>query len=85
MSTNLTPARRCKVVNQDDREYQPVPYPDRNGSVMLELCKVGIGYIFKSKHEALSAIHHTIEYRKKNGEVFDKKWRDDYIVFEVGR
>ena len=82
---NITHAIKCKVVNQEDREYKPVPSPIRPTSFMLELCPEGTGYVFQSRHVARSAIHHTIEYRENNGEKYDKSWLEDYIVFNVER
>ena len=76
----LTPPVRCKVVNQDDQEFRPIPTPLREGSFMLELCPTGEGYIFPSRARALSAIHHTAEYAKTNG---IKMEYSDYIVFDL--
>ncbi len=72
---------RCKVVNQDDREYRPIPTPLREGSFMLELCPIGEGYIFASRHLASTAISHTMTFATANKLPLDKK---DYVIFNVG-
>jgi hypothetical protein len=77
---STTPPVQCKVVNQDDQEFRPIPTPLREGSFMLELCPAGEGYIFPSKARALSAIHHTAEYKKSIGVNVEYS---DYIVFDL--
>ena len=73
---------RCKVVNQNDQEYKPIPTPLKEGSFMLELCQPKEGYIFPSRARARSAVFHTGEYIKSLGKIPDY---ENYIVFEVSK
>lgn len=73
-------AVRCKVVDQQDREYQPIPTPFQEGSFMLEMCPPGQGYIFPSHARAKSAIAYTFDYMTYKGIPWTSS---DFIIFDL--
>jgi hypothetical protein len=71
---------KCKVVDQNDKEYKPIAYPPRPGSFMLEPCEPGEVYIFPSHTRAQSAIAHTMDWMTAHG---IKWYKGEFIKFDI--